>query len=405
MDVAKEALTRILPGLESPGLEVGLLAYGHRRSKDCEDVELIVPPATGVTGAIAEAVGRLAPRGKTPLAASIAKAGEILQSAGDVPLRLIVLTDGLETCGGDASAAARAVAASGVDVKVQVIGLAIDDTSRGQLEAIAKSGKGEFFDARDDKALAKSFQKVKQEIVEKAEKVEAKPEPKPEPKPEAESSVLFKDDFNGEELGSDWKVLNPNEELLVVDEGNALLLSEMKNKDGIFPNTLELMKKLDGDFDLEVTLDVHFNLAGPWTGGYGSNGNPQQLRIELGQSAKRQVYVEYVNHGYSGCWLSTPILGSITKSGDVRKAGPSVNWTRGVLEHQAKLVVKITKRKHTLKAFIKRTSKLEKDEKWVELGSFRMLKFKPKLRLSVGNNWKGQPSTEMLVDQVVIRRP
>ena len=53
---------------------------------------------------------------------------------------MIVLTDGLETCGGDPVAAASALTQQGVDVKVHVIGLAISAQDRAALETLGHLG-------------------------------------------------------------------------------------------------------------------------------------------------------------------------------------------------------------------------------------------------------------------------
>ncbi len=46
IDIAKEVISGIVPGIASE-VELGLIAYGHRRKGDCDDIELLVPPAAG----------------------------------------------------------------------------------------------------------------------------------------------------------------------------------------------------------------------------------------------------------------------------------------------------------------------------------------------------------------------
>jgi Ca-activated chloride channel family protein len=42
IQIAKQTLTTLIDGLPADAL-VGFMAYGHRRDKDCDDVELVVP--------------------------------------------------------------------------------------------------------------------------------------------------------------------------------------------------------------------------------------------------------------------------------------------------------------------------------------------------------------------------
>ena len=51
--------------------ELGLMAYGHREKGSCDDIELIVPPATGTAKAISEAAAKLQFKGKTPLTEAV----------------------------------------------------------------------------------------------------------------------------------------------------------------------------------------------------------------------------------------------------------------------------------------------------------------------------------------------
>lgn len=94
--IAREAvggLARALPA----GTRMGLVAFGHRRPGDCADIELVLPPAAVDPAAFAARAAALTPRGRTPLTASITAAAETL-GARDRPARIILLSDGIETC-------------------------------------------------------------------------------------------------------------------------------------------------------------------------------------------------------------------------------------------------------------------------------------------------------------------
>jgi Ca-activated chloride channel family protein len=84
--------------------------------------------------------------GWTPLATGIEKAvGDIPEEATDSIV--YVVTDGLETCGGDPVAAAEALAASDIRPVVNVIGFQTGDADQAALVAIAEAGGGRFTSA------------------------------------------------------------------------------------------------------------------------------------------------------------------------------------------------------------------------------------------------------------------
>jgi Ca-activated chloride channel family protein len=83
--IAREILRQVTTKLP-PGLEIGFMAYGHRRKGDCDDIELPVTPGPG--------------RGQgTRIAGTAAalRAAESLRFTEDAAA-VIPVTDGLETC-------------------------------------------------------------------------------------------------------------------------------------------------------------------------------------------------------------------------------------------------------------------------------------------------------------------
>jgi Ca-activated chloride channel family protein len=139
--IAREAVAALARSVP-PGTRMGLMAYGHRRAGDCNDIETLIPPGPVDAAAFAARANALTPRGRTPLAASIARAAE----AG--VLRIILLSDGIETCVPDACAEVRALRARGVNVTVHVIGFDIAEArDRSALACIAEATGGRFLAA------------------------------------------------------------------------------------------------------------------------------------------------------------------------------------------------------------------------------------------------------------------
>ncbi len=84
---------------------------------------------------------------KTPIAASLRMVGEDL--AGVAGRKTVVLiTDGEETCGGDPRAEIQALAARDIEVRVNIVGFAVDDLAlKGEFAEWARIGRGRYFDA------------------------------------------------------------------------------------------------------------------------------------------------------------------------------------------------------------------------------------------------------------------
>jgi len=111
-EIARDAITQMLDTWD-PEIGLGLLAYGHRKKGDCSDIELIVPVRQNNMKRVSSAVQKLGANGKTPIGAALIQAAERL-GFRDSPATVILVTDGLETCGYDPCEVSRTLAANGV---------------------------------------------------------------------------------------------------------------------------------------------------------------------------------------------------------------------------------------------------------------------------------------------------
>lgn len=154
--LARRALAGLVAGLPA-GSEVGLVAYGHRRDGDCQDIETLLPLGPLAPGALDAKLAGLQPKGKTPIAGALQEALRLVKASGK-PATVILISDGLDTCGTDPCAVVRQAAAAQADVLVHVVGFGIEEGDLSSLECIAQAGHGLFFDARDGKALAAALE-------------------------------------------------------------------------------------------------------------------------------------------------------------------------------------------------------------------------------------------------------
>lgn len=91
---------------------------------------------------------------KTAIAASLAAAAEDL-SAMDPPRVMVLVTDGEETCDGDVPATIAAIRAKGLDIRLSIVGFAVEDAGLAQtFAAWAEQGGGSYIPAGDSDALA-----------------------------------------------------------------------------------------------------------------------------------------------------------------------------------------------------------------------------------------------------------
>ena len=160
IDAAKAAVRKFLDSVP-PDAEVGLLAFGHRGSNEesgkaesCQAVELLSGMSKVDKPKIADALNSVKATGWTPLAAAITKAGQSLTpTSGEGEQVVFVVSDGLETCGGDPVAAARALRESDVKAVVNIIGFNIPERERKALGAVAAAGGGTFANVTSGKEL------------------------------------------------------------------------------------------------------------------------------------------------------------------------------------------------------------------------------------------------------------
>ena len=154
MAAAKAAAARFLSTVPKE-IDVGLVAFGHKgdntaagKAASCAAVETMVPLGRGDAARVTHALQGFEAAGWTPLASAITSAGRSFTPTAVPGSQVVyVVSDGLETCGGDPVAAARALHDGGVRAIVNIIGFGLTDADRAQLKSVAAAGGGEFVEA------------------------------------------------------------------------------------------------------------------------------------------------------------------------------------------------------------------------------------------------------------------
>ncbi|MGH8521701.1 MAG: vWA domain-containing protein [Gammaproteobacteria bacterium] len=169
--VAKRAMQEAL-GQMPADMRLGLLLYGHRRSKDCTDVELVAPIGSEPAGTLAGRIAALDGKGETPIAESLRQAVRSFAALKGQSNRVVLVTDGIEECGGDPCAAAQEVNAAGLNLKVDIIGFTLNKQERQTVKCVTERTGGKFYEAENLPTLAAALTKA---VAETAPPVEPPP--------------------------------------------------------------------------------------------------------------------------------------------------------------------------------------------------------------------------------------
>ncbi len=156
--IAQSALETLLSGLQQSRVSVGLRLFGMTPDQ-CETA-LVAPP--GSPQATLGAINGIRPQNlaRTPIAMALEAAAEDLADFDSVK-RIVVLSDGEETCDGDPGAIIARLRSEGITTRIDIIGFQIDDpVLSAQFEAWAKAGGGEYWDADGADNLAHALEQA-----------------------------------------------------------------------------------------------------------------------------------------------------------------------------------------------------------------------------------------------------
>lgn len=168
LDAAKRALRRYVAGMPD-SLALGFMVYGHKgsnkpagKAESCAGVELLDPIGTAASKRFDRALKRFRAAGYTPLGASLRKARTAFAGRQDAINRIILVSDGIETCGGDPVREARKLKQADIKVTADVVGFDVAKPEEARrLRAIAEASGGTYTDARTTSALDDHFDRLR----------------------------------------------------------------------------------------------------------------------------------------------------------------------------------------------------------------------------------------------------
>jgi hypothetical protein len=158
--IAKEVLTEAVTQHIPAGTPVALRVFGHKETDSCRtDLEIPLGPLNPAAAAATIAGINAMNLARTPIADSLAAVESDLQGVSSAVI--VLVTDGEETCEGDAGTTIEALQAKGLQVSLNIVGFAIDDVElAAQFESWAELGGGRYFAANDQGGLSESIEQA-----------------------------------------------------------------------------------------------------------------------------------------------------------------------------------------------------------------------------------------------------
>ncbi len=153
-EVLKKAVTEIIPK-DTP---LAMRVFGDKQANACRtDLAIKLSPlnpdkaAQVIDGITAKNLA------KTPIADSLAMVASDLKGQKGKKI-VILVTDGEETCDGDPQAAIAKLVDEGFDVRLNIVGFAIDDEElKASFQQWSQLGGGDYFDSNDSTTLKASI--------------------------------------------------------------------------------------------------------------------------------------------------------------------------------------------------------------------------------------------------------
>jgi len=157
--IAKEVLIEAVNEHILAGTPLALRVFGHKEPNACRtDLEIALKPLDPAAASkTIEAVNAMN-LARTPIADSLAMIESDLRQAQGRKV-VILVTDGEETCDGDAEKVIRKLRDKGFEITLNIVGFAIDDAElESQFQNWAALGGGRYFSAGNQEGLSQSIE-------------------------------------------------------------------------------------------------------------------------------------------------------------------------------------------------------------------------------------------------------
>jgi D-amino-acid dehydrogenase/Ca-activated chloride channel family protein len=175
MDSAKDAIKKFSEKLPQ-NAQISLRVYGNegtgsRKDKEvsCKSTKEIFHGTGKESKDLQTALEQVEPAGWTPIANALQTVKQDIQPETTDSV-VYVVSDGMETCGGNPVQVAKELNQAKVRTIVNIIGFDVDNAGQRMLKEVAESGGGEFASVDNEQALHKYLEKAYDDLAEAWEK-------------------------------------------------------------------------------------------------------------------------------------------------------------------------------------------------------------------------------------------
>ena len=156
--IARQATADVLPSV-TKYRPTGLITYGGIAGPACKDVVVRIEPQAGSGKQIVAALEKIQPLGPTALTSGVRTAANILRHRGAAGI-VVLITDGLENCGGRICELAHRLKVRGDEIRVHVIGFFLDSTRTNNLKCLAEATNGTYVFTNSLDSLREALQEL-----------------------------------------------------------------------------------------------------------------------------------------------------------------------------------------------------------------------------------------------------
>lgn len=168
IEIARKALNDLLDEFKTKkNIYLGLRVYGHLNKK-CSNSVLEIKIGKNNIDKIKEKVNSINPKGKTPIAYSLLQAiNDFDKNIKSGDRIIILITDGIESCEGNACKVAQKLKKEGIITNLHVVGFGMTKKELTSLNCIVKPFNGRIIGASNAKELVNAFKKITKEVTNK----------------------------------------------------------------------------------------------------------------------------------------------------------------------------------------------------------------------------------------------
>jgi Mg-chelatase subunit ChlD len=163
INIAKSAVMKFANDKISDTQTISLRQFGGR--PDQCDTELVLPIDQATKAEFISAIEAISPQNnaKTPIATALSQLPDDLADVNG-PVQILLLTDGEETCDGDAGEVIDQLIASDIANRVDIVSFSLDaDIDREPFENWAERGRGLYIDAQGGEGLTQALEQTVRE--------------------------------------------------------------------------------------------------------------------------------------------------------------------------------------------------------------------------------------------------